>query len=452
VLHGTVSDMRGAVDALGFVPVALILLRAYSMGGGTYTGIEAVSNGVSMLREPRVRTGRRTMMLMSTSLAFTAGGILLGYLLTRASPAPGRTMNAVLLENLYGGWGAAGRALIVLTLFSESALLVVAAQAGFLDGPRVLSNMTADAWVPRRFARLSDRLVTQNGVFLMGAAAMATLIYAKGDITTLVVMYSINVFLTFSLTELGMSRYWISHRAEEPHWLRQLCIHGTGLIMCSGILCATLYEKFTEGGWVTAVITAATIAACFWVRRHYREVREKLKSLDKILEASPLAGERLGPSVLDRAAPTAVLTVSEFNGYGLHHMLAIQRLLPGYFRNFVFVSAGVLDSGNFKGGAAVGRLEEDKKRHLADYVAWSRQRGLNADARFALGTETIEALESAVISLSREFPRMIVFTGKLIFREQRWYHPLLHNDTSSALQRRLQFNGVQAVVLPVRVN
>ncbi|TPW21802.1 MAG: amino acid transporter-like protein [Elusimicrobia bacterium] len=131
VFSNASADMSSSVASLGFAPVAFILLRAYSMGGGTYTGIEAVSNGVGMLREPRVQTGKRTMFLMSTSLAFTAGGILLGYLLVNASPVPGKTMNAVLLENLYGGWGGAGRALIVLTLFAEAALLFVAAQTGF---------------------------------------------------------------------------------------------------------------------------------------------------------------------------------------------------------------------------------------------------------------------------------------------------------------------------------
>ncbi|MBI2384593.1 MAG: APC family permease [Elusimicrobia bacterium] len=451
VFKGAGTDLSASVSTLGFAPVAFVLLRAYSMGGGTYTGIEAVSNGVAMLQEPRVQTGKRTMLLMSTSLAFTAGGILLGYLLVNAVPEAGKTMNAVLLENLYGGWGAVGRAMIVATLFAEAALLVVAAQAGFLDGPRVLSNMALDSWVPHSFSQLSDRLVTQNGVFLMGAAAMGTLIYTKGNITTLVVMYSINVFLTFSLTELGMSKYWITHRAKEPRWKSQLAIHGTGLVMCVSILCVTLFEKFLEGGWVTAVITTLTIAACFWIRRHYREVSSSLKGLEKILEASPLAGEPAGPSRLDPKAPTAVLTVSDFSGYGLHHILAIQRLLPGYFKNFIFVSVGVLDSGNFKGSEAVGQLEKEKRAHLAKYVAWCRQNGLEADSRLALGTETIETLEKSIVELSREFPRMIVFTGKLIFRQERWYQPYLHSETANAIQRRLQFNGVQVVVLPVRV-
>ncbi|MEK9144012.1 MAG: amino acid transporter, partial [Elusimicrobiota bacterium] len=293
--------------------------------------------------------------------------------------------------------------------------------------------------------------VAQNGVFLMGAAAMATLIYTQGDITTLVVMYSINVFLTFSLTELGMSRHWIARRETEPRWRGLLAIHGTGLVMCVCILGVTLYEKFLEGGWVTVLLTTLTIALCFQVRRHYRAVGESLRGFDKLLEGSPLSGEKAGASRLSPKAPTAVLTVSSFSGYGLHHLLAIQRLLPGYFKNFIFVSVGVLDSGNFKGAEAVEQLEARMRAHLADYVAWGRQHGLEADSRFKLGTEPIDTLEEAIIELSREFPRMIVFTGKLIFREQRWYQSILHNETASALQRRLQFNGVQVVVLPVRV-
>jgi hypothetical protein len=114
------------------------------MGGGTYTGIEAVSNGVTMLREPRVQTGKRTMFLMAFSLAFTAGGILFCYMLTGAVPAEGKTMNAVLFDGVFGSWRL-GPALVIVTLVSEAALLFVAAQTGFLDGPRVLANMAVDS-------------------------------------------------------------------------------------------------------------------------------------------------------------------------------------------------------------------------------------------------------------------------------------------------------------------
>src|ERR1051326_1173605 len=125
VFHDANRDFHATAHQLGWLPLLLLILRAYSMGGGTYTGIEAVSNGVSMLREPRVHTARKTMALMSLSLAFTAGGIIFGYLLTNAHPVHGKTMNAVMLANLFHGWSI-GSVIVVFTLITEAALLFVA--------------------------------------------------------------------------------------------------------------------------------------------------------------------------------------------------------------------------------------------------------------------------------------------------------------------------------------
>jgi len=407
-----------------------------------------------MLREPRVQTGKRTMFLMAASLAFTAGGILIGYLLTNARPVEGQTMNAVLFGNLFGAWTLGtlpiGKALVILTLVAEAALLFVAAQTGFLDGPRVLANMAVDSWMPHRFSQLSNRLVTNNGIYLMGLSAVGTLLYTHGDVTTLVVMYSINVFLTFTLTELGMARHWIKDRAKEPRWKSQLCIHGTGFILCVSILGITISEKFAEGGWMTVVVTALTIGTCFVIRGHYRMVRRHLARLDDILQGVPLeAAPEAMP--LDRMAPTAVVSVSGFSGFGLHQVLSIQKLLPGYVKNFIFISAAVVDSGNFKGADEIAHLETKTQNDLERYVAWARGHGLNAESRMATGTEAVTVLEDLCAGLAKEFPRLIVFAGKLIFKEETWYQRLLHNETAAMLQRRLQFDGIQTIVLPIRL-
>ena len=155
-----------------------ILLHAYSLGGGTYTGIEAVSNGLQILREPRVETGKKTMLYMATSLAFTAGGILLCYLARIAwCMSREKLSTRVLFEKIYGVFfgvdTSTTAALVIVTLITEAALLIVAAQAGFLDGPRVLSNMSLDSWAPHRLSHLSDQLVTRNGVWFMGLASLA---------------------------------------------------------------------------------------------------------------------------------------------------------------------------------------------------------------------------------------------------------------------------------------
>ncbi len=176
------SGFRAGLAELGAVGLFAVFVRAYSMGAGTYTGIEAVSNGLQIMREPKVQTAQRTMVYMAVSLAVTAGGILLCYLLFRVAPEEGKTMNAVLLERFAGGVARgrrrrSGRGFVVVTLVAEAALLFVAAQAGFIDGPRVMANMAIDSWLPHRFAQLSDRLTMQNGVLLMGGAALATLLW-----------------------------------------------------------------------------------------------------------------------------------------------------------------------------------------------------------------------------------------------------------------------------------
>jgi amino acid transporter len=448
VFHEAGHDYRATAHQLGWIPLLLLILRAYSMGGGTYTGIEAVSNGVSMLREPRVHTARKTMALMSVSLAFTAGGIIFGYLLTNAHPIPGKTMNAVMLANLFHGWST-GSVIVVFTLITEAALLFVAAQAGFLDGPRILSNMAVDSWMPHRFSQLSDRLVTQDGILMMGVAALAALVYTHGDVTTLVVMYSINVFITFSLSLLGMARLMI--RGQEAKWKRNLAIHGVGLFMCVSILVVTIYEKFLQGGWITIAITAVLVLVAFAIHRHYQRVRAGMRSLDDVLMNVPATVHEPDIAPMDRNVPTAVIMVKSFSGFGIHEVLSIHRLFPRVFKNFIFVSAAVVDSGTFKGADEVDRLEKETRGNLELYVKWARSQGMNADYRMAIGTEPVESVTDMCKQIADEYPRAIFFMGRLIFREEKWYYRLLHNETPNAIQRRLQFDGLQAVVLPIRV-
>ena len=455
VFHMASLDLHTSVRNTGSLAVVLILLRAYSLGGGTYTGIEAVSNGVSILREPRVQTGKRSMFLMAFSLAFTAGGIMFGYLLTDARPVAGQTMNAVLFDRLFGSWhiGAipAGNALVVVSLIAEAALLFVAAQAGFLDGPRVLANMAIDSWMPHRFSHLSDRLVAKNGVLLMSAAAVASLLYTHGDITTLVVMYSINVFITFSLTELGMSRHWIKDRAKERRWKSQLAIHGTGLVMCLSILIITSFEKFRQGGWITLVITSVLITICFAIHRHYQRVKADLRRLDDVLIGIPKGSATTEPSPLDRSKPTAVIAVSGFSGFGLHQLLSIHKTFPDHFRQYIFISVAVVDSGVFKGAEEIAKLEEATEDGLRRYVAWVQSHGMAADYRMRVGTEAVATIEEIAREIGEEYSRAIFFMGRLIFENEKWFHRLLHNQTPYSIQRRLQFDGLQSVILPIRV-
>jgi amino acid transporter len=448
------SDAGGHLRNAGLLGVALVFMRAFSLGGGTFTGIEAVSNGIAIMREPRVRTAKRTMVLMATSLAITAGGILLAYLLVpNVLPRPhdSETMNAILARN-FAGDSTLATVFVILTMISEGALLFVAAQAGFVDGPRVMANMALDQWMPHRMAAVSEQLTMRNGVYLMAAAAAVVLIYTHGSVDALVVMYSINVFITFTLSNVAMIRH--AFHTREGNWQRAVFVHGLAAAVCAMILAVTVVEKFTEGGWLTSVITCSLVAICYLIRRHYRVVGSKVRELSRQLEleAPPPGVVPMAPDELDPAKPTAVVLAGGFGGLGIHTLLQIPRVFPNQFEQVVFVAAGVIDAGVFKGKDEIDAMRAKIEGDLDKYVAFARDHlGWAADRDFSVGTEAVSELDHLCREVALRFPRCVFFAGKLIFQQESWYQRILHNETAAAVERRLQFAGLPMIVMPVRM-
>ena len=454
LLSDTAKDTHQAVSNLGLFGVIVIFLRAFALGGGTFTGIEAVSNSTDILREPRVETGKRTMLYMAISLAFTAGGILLCYLLNNVQYQEGKTLNASLWELLSRQWRPGGlplgTALVWFTLLSEGALLFVAAQTGFVAGPRTLAAMAVDQWVPKRFAHLSERLVTQNGVISMGVAAALVMAYTRGAVELLVVMYSINVFATFTLSQLGMVRHWWQIRRTEAHWRRRFTVAAVGTAVTGLILVITTVVRFTAGGWVTLIATGLLIAFCFVVRAHYQHVRGMLVSLDEVLTNLPLP-ELKTPPDLSPDGPTAIVMVEAYAGLGIHTLLSIQRMFPRHYKNIVFCSVGLVDSGQFKGVQDLKALEDKVRGDLERYIQLAQRMGYYSEYRYTLGTDLIAELEGMCLDLVKEFRRPVVFAGQLVFQRENLFTRSLHRETAFSIQRRLQFAGVQVIILPIRV-
>ncbi len=451
----TIGEVHAVSSQVGWVGLIAILLKSYSMGAGTYTGIEAVSNGLPILREPRVRTGRRTMVYMGTSLAITVAGLLLAYVLYAVGPEPGKTLNAVLCERMSAHWPAAlSKPFILVTLASEAALLIVAAQTGFLGGPRVMSNLALDRWFPTQFSNLSDRLVTQNGVVLMGAAALLVMVITKGSVEVLVVLYSINVFITFSLSQLGMVVHWWQERRTEPAWLRRIAVAGFGLTLTVFILVSLTVVKFFEGGWATLLVTALLVAASFAIKRHYLAVGEELKRLDVIVEAANLETTSRTPAAdeIDPKARTAIILVNGYNGLGLHTVLQVTRVFGDSFRNFVFILVGAVDAGNFKGAAEIDALRAHTTEGAERYVAWLRARGYGADAYTSVSADVMGEVMALAQQAADRYPNLVFFAGQLLFTYETLTNRLLHNHTAFSLQRRFFLANLPFVILPIRVD
>lgn len=456
----TMSDMKASGGALGAGGLFFLLVRAYSMGAGTFTGIEAVSNGMSAIAEPKVENAKKTMRYMALSLSFMVLGIMFAYVLFKVDPAHGKTLNAVLFDAVTASWGTPGYIFVLVTLVSEAVLLFVAAQTGFIGGPGVIANMAKDKWMPTRFALLSDRLVAQNGILLMSGAAMFTLFLAGGSVKYLVVLYSINVFITFTLSQLGMIVHWWKNRKAEKKWKSRLLVNGVGFVLTAFILVMVTAIKFREGGWITLFITGALVALAFYVKKHYNDTGRLLQTLDTLVEAAAT----YTPAIIDREndkkkimpkfsekAKTAVVFVNGFNGLGLHTTLSIIKLFDKAFKNFIFVQIGVIDTGNFKGIEEVDNLQKHIKGEVDSYVEFMRANGYYSEGVTAVGTDIVEEANKLVPAIRDKFADPIFFGGQLVFKEDTFMTRLMHNYIIFQLQQSFYHQGITFVVLPIRV-
>jgi amino acid transporter len=448
-----INETHRMAAAMGGVFVASLFLKAFSLGGGTYTGLEAVSNYVTTLVEPRVKTGKITMFLLAISLAFTAGGIILLYLLWGAHFVEGQTLNAVVFRTIMQHWHIGSfqvaPPLLIIVLSLEAGLLLVAANTGFLAGPAVLANMATDKWMPHFFSSLSSRLVTKNGIMLMGISSLIVLLLTEGDVSVLVVLYSINVFLTFSLSLLGLSRYWIAHR-DKQGWLRKLLSSGLGFIVCAFILVITTTEKFFAGGWLTLLITSGVIVLGWWIRKSYGKVQAKLALADELFAE---AGQRPCSEVpaLDPKQQTAVFIVNECIGSGMHALLWVLRLFPGVYKNFVFVSVGEVDSGNFAEKEHWQSMRRDYKQSLKHYVNYCHAHGMAATSYVAFGTDVVAKVAELTDKIIKDFPKVVFFSSKLIFHDENIFNQYLYNQNAYIMQRRLHNQGYNMIILPMRI-
>lgn len=456
VMSSTNTDIHNVTYGVGFAGLLFIILHSYSMGAGTYTGIEAVSNAVPIMREPRVKTAKRTMHLMAISLAFMAAGLLFAYILYNVVHEPGKTLNATLFENVTKSWGTLGNYFVIATLISEAGLLFVAAQTGFLDGPRVLANMALDRWVPTKFATLSDRFVAQNGILMMGVSALVMVFITGGSVDLLVILYSIAVFITFILSQAGMVRHWWNYKTKVKDWKKKFVINGIGLVMTAFILISVITVKFNEGGWVTLLIIAVFAGIVIIIRRHYDYASELIKGLNsKIKDGnSPECAniiKNVTPGKVDMQDKTAVLLVNGFNGLGIRALSNIFKLFGDIYKNFVFVQIGVIDAGIFKGIEEIKGLQIDVNKNADKYVRLISSYGYYAESFTSIGTDVVDEVTKLAPDILKKFPNVVFFGGQIVFPNDSILARWLHNYTVFSAQRRLYADGIPFVVLPIKV-
>ena len=257
----------------GTEPLTLfLLLKAFSSGCTALTGVEAISNAVPAFREPESRNAAVTLGWMAAILGFLfLGTTFLAHRLNLV-PQPEQTILSQLAHTVFGTGIP-----YYLVQISTALILALAANTSFADFPRLASLLARDGFLPRQLANRGDRLVFSNGIILLGLLAAALLALFGGDTHAIIPLYAVGVFLSFTLSQLGMVRHWYDH--PEPGWQRKMLVNLTGGVTTGVVMVVIATSKFIHGAWVVILLIPILVLGFNAIRDHYALVARQL-SLD----------------------------------------------------------------------------------------------------------------------------------------------------------------------------
>jgi hypothetical protein len=255
---------------------AFIVLKAYASGGAAVTGVEAISNGVPAFRRPEWRNARQTLVIMGCTLGTMFLG--LSFLASKIKVAPFHegtpTVIAQIAETVYGD-SAFGQLLFYGLQAGTMLILVLAANTGFADFPRLASFQAEDRFLPRQLTIRGHRLVYSNGIVALAAAASLLVIVTGAEVTQLIPLYAVGVFTGFTLSQSGMTRHHL--REREPGWRKGIAINGFGAILSFVVLVVIATTKFADGAWLILVTLPVLVLVFLRVNRQYEHESTQLE-------------------------------------------------------------------------------------------------------------------------------------------------------------------------------
>ncbi|MFT4298289.1 MAG: APC family permease [Aeromicrobium sp.] len=419
--------------------MAFLLARAFSSGCAALTGVEAISNGVPAFRRPKSRNAATTLLMLGTiavtmlmSIIVLADLMGLRYvedpesqlLIDGRAPGPDfeqHTVIAQLADALYGP-----TPLFYLTIACTGLILVLAANTAFNGFPVLGSILARDGWLPRQLAHRGDRLAYSNGIVLLALAAAALILAFDAEVTKLIQLYIVGVFVSFNLSQLGMIRHWNRHLAQEPdpaarrQMQRSRAVNTFGLAMTATVLVIVLLTKFLAGAWIAIAAMTAVFVLMRAIRRHYDRVAVELAIDDS-----------------DVTLPSRV-----------HGIVLVSALHKPTMRAIAYAKASRPSSLE----AVTVSFDEASTTALQD--AW-QERGLDLplvvlDSPYR---ELVRPVVRYVKERRRASPRDVVTVYVPEYVVGRWWEQLLHNQTALRLKGWLLFlPGVMVTSVPYQLD
>jgi amino acid transporter len=394
----------------------LLVLRAFASGSVALTGTEAVSNGVPAFKPPEARHAQRVLILMGGCFGtiFLGMSFLAGRLGILPDPTEQQTVVSQLAATLVGD----GTPYHYLVQISTALLLVLAANTAFADFPRLASILARDRFLPRTFQFRGDRLAFTGGIVVLAIIAATLIVAFKGSVTNLIPLYTVGVFLAFTLSQSGMVRHWWRLRDQVRTWRLRAAVNGVGAVTTGVVAVEVAASKFLLGAWMVLLLIPLLIGLMWAIRRHYRR-----------LEAAEKAETPLDPAAI---RTRVIVPIAKLNAPA-QQALAFARAIA---REGAVTALHVTDS----------REEAEALR-----TAW---------AELPHGEANLIVIESPYRALTGPFLRYIDALREAHPRDtlvvvlpeyvpRRWWEHLLHNQTALRLKAALLFRpGVIVANVP----
>lgn len=249
----------------------LLLLGAFSNGCTALTGIEAISNGVPAFKKPEEKNAAATLVWMAVLLTTMFLGTSVMAYLFQVHPHQNETVISQFARIMFTGrltW------FYFVVQASTAAILVLAANTSFADFPRLSSLLARDRFLPRQFANRGDKLVFSNGIILLAVFSGILVIAFGGDTSRLIPLYAVGVFLSFTLSQLGMVRRW--NRTRSPRWKKSMAVNAVGAVATFTVLCVFIATKFIHGAWIVVVVIPLLVLFFRAIHGHYLDVARQL--------------------------------------------------------------------------------------------------------------------------------------------------------------------------------
>lgn len=267
LLHAAPPSSSGIKVTQGVT--AFLLLRAFSSGASALTGVEAISNGVPAFKPPESENARTTLSTMALILGFLVLGVAYNAHQYGVVPSGDETVLSMLGKDIFG------KNVLYYGLQAGTALvLFLAANTAFADFPRLSAILAADRFMPRQFSFRGDRLAFSNGIMLLAGAATILLVVFRAEVTNLIPLYAVGVFVSFTLSQSGMVRHW--HRLREPGWRTSLAINAVGACATAIVAVIIAATKFTHGAWISILMMLLLMLLFTLIHRHYEWFHEKI--------------------------------------------------------------------------------------------------------------------------------------------------------------------------------